>query len=237
MRVEDRLIVALDFPNWQEAEALVRALPGARHFKVGLELYLASAGAAVGALKQMGREVFLDLKFHDIPQTVAGAVSQAVLSGADMMNVHASGGPAMLQAAVKARDEASVGGKKPSLIAVTILTSLDDADIKKVGFSDDTASAAAMRLAAIAKNSGMDGVVCSPHEIKPMRAQFGAGFRLVTPGVRPEWSAKGDQKRVFTPKDAMAAGSDYIVVGRPITKAEDPAAAFAMIIEEMEAGL
>ena len=237
MRVEDRLIVALDFPSWQEAEALVMALPEGRHFKVGLELYLASSGAAVGRLKQLGKEVFLDLKFHDIPQTVAGAVGQAVKSGADMMNVHASGGPAMLQAAVKARDEASVGRNKPSLIAVTILTSLDDTDIKKMGFLDDTASAAAMRLAAIAKDNGMDGVVCSPHEIRPMKAEFGPGFRLVTPGVRPEWSAKGDQKRVFTPKDAMAAGSDYIVVGRPITKAEDPKAAFAMIIEEMEAGL
>lgn len=236
MKAQERLIVALDYPEWSEAAKLAGSIPEAEHFKVGLELHLASGGAAVRELKAMGRKVFLDLKFHDIPQTVAGAVGQAVLSGADMINVHASGGPAMMKAALAARDRASEGMAKPLLIAVTVLTSLDDTDIKLVGFADATASDAAVRLAELSKGCGMDGVVCSPHEIRPMRQRFGKDFKLVCPGVRPSWSEKGDQKRVFTPSDAMGEGADYIVVGRPITRAEDPLAAYRSIIREMEAG-
>jgi len=236
MRMNERLIVALDYPVWPDAAKLVGSLPDASHFKVGLELYLASRGEAVRELKSMGKRVFLDLKFHDIPQTVAGAVGQAVLSGADMINVHASGGPAMMKAALAARDRASEGMAKPLLIAVTVLTSLDDTDIKLVGFADATASDAAVRLAELSKGCGMDGVVCSPHEIRPMRQRFGKDFKLVCPGVRPSWSEKGDQKRVFTPSDAMGEGADYIVVGRPITRAEDQLAAYRSIIREMEAG-
>ncbi len=232
----ERLIVALDYPDWQEAEALVRKLPAARHFKVGLELYLASSGSAINRLKDLGKEVFLDLKFHDIPQTVAGAVAQAARSGAGMINVHASGGPAMLEAAVRARDIAQAAGERAKLIAVTILTSLDDSDIKAVGYSDASATDAAVRLAGLAKKAGLDGVVCSPHEISGMKRAYGRDFLLVTPGVRPSWSEKGDQKRVFTPADAIRDGADYIVVGRPITKAEVPAEAYASIIREMEDG-
>ena len=234
--MHERLIVALDYPDWQEAEALVRKLPEARHFKVGLELYLASSGSAVQRLKDLGKEVFLDLKFHDIPQTVAAAVAQAARSGADMMNVHASGGPAMLEAAARARDIAQAAGKKTKLIAVTILTSLDDSDTKAIGYSDASATEAAVRLAGLAKRAGLDGVVCSPHEILQLKQLYGKQFTLVTPGVRPSWSDKGDQKRVFTPADAIRDGADYIVVGRPITKAEVPAEAYASIIGEMEDG-
>lgn len=237
MKAQERLIVALDYPEWSEAAKLVHSIPEAEHFKVGLELYLASSGTAVKELKAMGKKVFLDLKFHDIPQTVAGAVAQAAKSGADMINVHASGGPAMMKAALTARDAGATAQHKSVLIAVTILTSLDDNDIRMVGFCDASATDAAVRLAELAKGSGMDGVVCSPHEIKPMKERFGADFKLVCPGVRPAWSEKGDQKRVFTPEDAMKAGADYIVVGRPITKAEDPAAAYRKVIQEMEAGL
>ena len=236
MKMNERLIVALDYPVWSEASKLVRSLPEAEHFKVGLELYLASRGEAVRELKSMGKRVFLDLKFHDIPQTVAGAVNQALISGADMINVHASGGPAMMKAALAARDQASAGRIKPLIIAVTVLTSLDDADIRLMGFADATASDVAVRLAELAKGCGMDGVVCSPHEIRPMRQRFGEAFKLVCPGVRPSWSEKGDQKRVFTPYEAMKEGADYIVVGRQITKAEDPLAAYRSIIGEMEAG-
>lgn len=237
MNMHERLIVALDYPDWQEAEALVKKLPEARHFKVGLELYLASSGSAVSRLKELGKEVFLDLKFHDIPQTVAGAVAQAARSGADMMNVHASGGTAMLEAAVRARDLAQEAGKRTRLIAVTILTSLDNNDIRTVGYSDNSATDAAVRLAGLAEKTGLDGVVCSPHEISRMRQAYGSDFVLVTPGVRPSWSEKGDQKRVFTPSDAIRDGADYIVVGRPITKAEVPAEAYASIISEMEDGI
>jgi len=236
MSMHERLIVALDYPDWQEAEALVRRLPEARHFKVGLELYLASSGSAVHRLKDMGKQVFLDLKFHDIPQTVAGAVAQAARSGADMINVHASGGPAMLEAAVRARDIAQAAGRRTKLIAVTILTSLDDSDMRVIGYSDASANEAALRLAGLAKAAGLDGVVCSPHEITRMKKLYGSQFTLVTPGVRPSWSEKGDQKRVFTPSDAIRDGADYIVVGRPITKAEVPAEAYASIISEMEDG-
>lgn len=237
MRTEDRLIIALDYPDWQSARMLVDALPQASHYKVGLELYLASTGKAVSELKTMGKRVFLDLKFHDIPQTVAGAVSQAVKGGAEMVNVHASGGPTMMAAALKARDEACEGGSKPLLIAVTVLTSLDDNDVKLIGFADATATSAAVRLAELAKEVGLDGVVCSPVEIRRMKERFGSALKLVCPGVRPAWSEKGDQKRVFTPKDAMKAGADYIVVGRPVTKADDPAMAYCRVIEEMEEGL
>lgn len=236
MNIHERLIVALDYPDWHEAEALVSKLPDARHFKVGLELYLASSGSAVQRLKDLGKEVFLDLKFHDIPQTVAAAVAQAARSGADMMNVHASGGPAMLEAAARARDIAQAAGKRTKLIAVTILTSLDDTDTKTIGYSDASATEAAVRLAGLAKRSGLDGVVCSPHEILQLKQLHGSQFILVTPGVRPSWSEKGDQKRVFTPADAIRDGADYIVVGRPITKAEVPAEAYASIIGEMEDG-
>jgi len=237
LKAQERLIVALDYPEWSEAAKLAGSIPEAEHFKVGLELHLASGGAAVRELKAMGRKVFLDLKFHDIPQTVAGAVAQALRSGADMINVHASGGPTMMKAALAARDAGATAQYKAMLIAVTILTSLDDEDVRVVGFRDAGATAAAVRLAELAKESGLDGVVCSPHEIRPMKERFGAGFKLVCPGVRPAWSEKGDQKRVFTPEDAMRAGADYIVVGRPITRADDPAAAYRKVVQEMEAGL
>ena len=229
-----RIIIALDFPAMAPALALADRLdPASCRVKVGKELYTGAGPQAVHALRRRGFEVCLDLKFHDIPNTVAGACRAATDLGCWMINVHASGGPAMLTAA---RDAVGTGATRPLLIAVTVLTSVDEATLRVLGISDGV-EAQVRRLALLARAAGLDGVVCSPLEIALLRANCGKEFALVTPGVRPAASALDDQARVATPRAAIAAGADYLVVGRPVTQAADPAAALADINREIASAL
>lgn len=227
----DRLIVALDFPSGESALALVDRLDGrCRWFKVGLELFCASGPSIVETLRSRGYEVFLDLKLHDIPNTVAGAVRSVSSIGASLVNIHASGGVPMMQAAAEAA--ASIPGS-PRLLAVTILTSMDGAQLAATGVSHSPAGQV-LRLARLAHASGIDGLVCSPEETALLRAEFPA-LLLVTPGIRPAGAALNDQSRIATPAAALRSGASMLVVGRPITHAPDPAAATAAILAEMEA--
>lgn len=231
-RARERLIVALDFPQADSAIALVDRLEGScRWFKVGLELYLAGGEAIVSELRRRGFSVFLDLKFHDIPNTVAAAVRSAERLEAGMLTVHAAGGPAMLRAAIEAAGE---GAASPVLLAVTVLTSMDAAELRSTGIEAQPVSQAE-RLARMAASCGIRGFVCSANEAAGLRSCLGPHALLVTPGIRPEGGAAEDQKRVATPRGAIEAGADYLVVGRPITRAADPAAAASAILKEMEA--
>ena len=226
-----RVIVALDFPEPRHALALADRLdPAACALKVGKELFVAGGLDPVRAMIARGFRIFLDLKFHDIPNTVGGACAAATRLGFWMMNVHAAGGAAMLTAARHAVDEVAEerGSKAPLLIAVTVLTSLDNDDLKATGIADD-ATRQALRLARLTRDCGLDGVVCSAQEAPALRAALGAGFTLVTPGIRPAGSAAGDQSRIVTPQAAIANGADYLVIGRPITESPDPVAALATI--------
>lgn len=232
-KAAEKLIIALDFSAWEEAQDIVRKLPRVSLFKVGLELYLSSRGEAVTRLRELGKEVFLDLKFHDIPHTVAAACRQAVMMGAFMFNVHALGGKEMMRQAVLAKAVAS--GRQPLLLAVTILTSLNDEDLLEIGQSQ--AGEAVGRLAFLAKEAGADGVVASPREIGLIRELCGPDFKIVCPGVRPVWAGAQDQKRVLAPKEAIAQGADYLVVGRPVTRAENPGEAADRILAEIEEAL
>ena len=224
---QSRIITALDFPSAAAALALVDRLDGqCRWFKVGLELYLATGGSIIPELRNRGFEVFLDLKLHDIPNTVAGAVRSIVPLGASLLTIHASGGAAMMSAAAKA---AASAPNPPRLLAVTVLTSMDAAQLAGIGVSDSPA-AQVLRLAKLAQTSGISGMVCSPEEVSLLRAELGADPLLVVPGIRPSGSDIGDQRRVASPAEAMAAGASMLVIGRPITQAPDPAAAFAAIL-------
>lgn len=226
----DRLIVALDLPSAAEARNLAMHLCGTcRWVKVGLELYLAAGNAIVEQLAGMGFSVFLDLKFHDIPNTVAGAVRSATSCGASLLTVHAAGGPAMLAAAVEAADRTE---NAPQLLAVTVLTSIDAVQLAAIGV-DGSPADQVLRLAHIAQNSGITGLVCSAEEIALLRQQLGPNMRLVVPGIRPLGSKVGDQKRIAAPADAIRAGADMLVVGRPITQAIDPAQAAEAILAEI----
>ena len=208
--------------------SLVRPHVGA--VKLGLEFFTANGAAGVTAITRLGIPVFLDLKFHDIPNTVAKAIAATAGMNMFMMTVHTSGGRAMLQAAIDASDRvAQVTGKeRPLVIGVTLLTSLDGDDVSMLGFRDSLQEQV-LRLADLAQSARLDGVVCSPFEIAPIRKACGNDLLLVVPGIRPEGSAVGDQKRILTPKEALAKGADYLVIGRPITGAENPAAAAAEI--------
>ena len=226
------IIVALDFAEPGDALALVARLdPAQCAVKVGNELFTAAGPDMVRALVQRGYRVFLDLKFHDIPNTVAQACAAATRLGVWMLNVHALGGSAMLEAARRAVD---VAAQRPKLIAVTLLTSMGNADLKEVGIEGD-AAVVALRLAKLAQKCGLDGVVCSAQEATLLKRYCGAGFCLVTPGIRPATSFANDQQRVMTPGAAIAAGAEYLVIGRPITQAPDPAAALAAIQLELTA--
>jgi orotidine-5'-phosphate decarboxylase len=229
--VSDRpLIVALDRPELTVALALADRLDPSRcRVKVGKELFTACGPAAVAALRERGFDVFLDLKFHDIPNTVAGAVRAVAGLGAWMVNVHASGGRSMMEAAAAARGPAGAG---PLLIAVTVLTSLDDAALRETGV-DGGAQQQVLRLAELARDCGLDGVVCSAREVQALRARLGPDFLLVTPGIRPASAQADDQQRTMTPAEALAAGSDFLVVGRPITAQADPDAALRAILSEI----
>ncbi|NVZ08910.1 orotidine-5'-phosphate decarboxylase [Allochromatium humboldtianum] len=213
------IIVALDFAAEAPALALAERLDPARcRLKVGKELFTRLGPAFVERLQRLGFEIFLDLKFHDIPNTVAAACAAAADLGVWMVNVHVSGGRAMMEAA---RERLSRYERPPLLIGVTVLTSLDRADLDAIGCPGEPRERV-LALATLAHESGLDGIVCSPLEASPVRAALGRDFRLVTPGVRPAGAASGDQKRVMTPAEALAAGADYLVIGRPITQAPDP---------------
>ncbi len=229
--MKDRIIVALDTDSPEKALSAVKSLSGeVGMFKVGMELFPRGGPELVRAIRKEGYGVFLDLKFHDIPNTVAGAVRSAADLGVRFATVHASGGRAMLAAAAEA-----AAGTGTTLLAVTVLTSLDDADLADVGFSFG-AKDAVLRLADLAVSSGIGGIVCSAEEVAAVRERLGKGVVLVTPGVRMPGGEAGDQKRVVTPSEATGRGADYIVVGRPITRAKDPAAAAREFAVEMRRG-
>jgi orotidine-5'-phosphate decarboxylase len=231
---KDRIFVALDTQDLSRAANLARALAGlVGGVKLGKEFFTAQGPDGVRAVAG-GERLFLDLKFHDIPNTVAGAVRAAVHLRPAIVNVHASGGQAMMQAAAEAAREAAEDAEvpRPLVLAVTVLTSLNDDDLAAVGQAGP-ASDQVLRLARLAQESGLDGVVCSPQEIAALRRACDPAFVLVVPGIRPDWAARDDQKRVMTPAEAQAAGADYLVIGRPITGAEDPAAAARRIAGEL----
>jgi orotidine-5'-phosphate decarboxylase len=228
----ERLIVALDFPDARAALALVDQLEGAtRWFKIGLELYIAEGNALVAELQRRGFSIFLDLKLHDIPNTVAGAVRSAARLGVDMLTIHAGGGPAMLAAAVEAAAESETS---PALLAVTVLTSMDGTQLAATGVIG-SATQQVERLATMAWACGVQGFVCSPVEVAGLRSSLGTEPLLVIPGIRPEGVAMGDQRRVATPGAAIAAGASYLVIGRPITRATDPGGTMKAILAEMQA--
>jgi orotidine-5'-phosphate decarboxylase len=229
------ILVALDTTEVATAAGWARATrEWVAGVKLGLEFFNARGQAGVAEIAALGVPVFLDLKFHDIPNTVAGAVRAVAPLKPIILNLHAAGGGAMMKAALDAaRDAAArLGAAPPKLIAVTVLTSLGDDDLAAVGQPSGAADQV-RRLAALTKACGLDGVVCSPHEIALLRRDLGPDFLLVTPGVRPSWAAAGDQKRVMEPAQAMAAGADYLVIGRPITGAADPADAARRIAAEI----
>jgi len=233
---KDRLIVALDVEGLAQAEALLDRLQGVvGAWKIGSQLFTASGPTAVELVQKRGGAVFLDLKFHDIPNTVAGAVREATRMGVFMLNVHASGGTPMLKAAAEAARQAAreFGVKKPLCLAVTVLTSLDRALLQRELNVPLSVEGQVLHLAGLAKAAGLDGSVCSPQEIRAIRNAFGREWVIVTPGVRPTGSDAGDQARVSTPEQAISAGADYLVVGRPITSAPDPKAAATAILEAM----
>jgi orotidine-5'-phosphate decarboxylase len=232
MNAEDHLILALDVPNRTAALELVERLDGAvRWLKVGLELYLAEGRSMVEELRGRGYEVFLDLKLHDIPNTVAGAVRSAAASGAGLLTLHASGGPAMLAAAVEAAASLSAA---PRLLAVTVLTSMNERQLLAIGV-EGSARSQVVRLGEMAIAAGVAGLVASPEEIVSLRSSAARKALLVIPGIRPMGYGADDQNRIATAADAMRSGADMLVVGRPITRAVDPAAAAKAILDEIAA--
>ena len=227
----EKLIVALDFPRAAAALEAVHQLEGlVQWFKIGLELYLAEGNSIVEQVRGLGYSVFLDLKLHDIPNTVAGAVRSVAKTGAGMLTVHTAGGRAMLTAAHEAAGTMSSG---PKLLAVTVLTSMDAAQLAATGVNSSPHDQVS-RLAEMAYSSGIRGFVASAEEVSSLRAAYSSAT-LVIPGIRPAGAAVGDQKRVATPASAIAAGADFLVIGRPITQAADPAAAAQAILDEIAA--
>lgn len=231
MDPSDRIFVALDTSDLDKALALAEGLRGlVGGVKLGQEFFTAQGPGGVDAVTALGLPVFLDLKFHDIPATVSRAVGAALALKLFMLNVHASGGEAMMWAAADAAGLA--GDERPLVVAVTVLTSLWSGDLVATGI-DDNIEDQVLRLAALAENCDLDGVVCSPREVAALRRERGPDFKLVVPGIRPTWAATDDQKRVETPADTVAAGADYLVIGRPITESQDPADAARRIADEI----
>ncbi len=234
MLAKDRLIVALDVPSAAQARQIIQTLgESVNIYKVGKQLFTAEGPQLVRELVASGRKVFLDLKFHDIPNTVAEAVKSAAGLGVTMLNVHASGGSKMMRAAVEA---AAQSATKPLVLAVTVLTSLSDADMDEIGVSGSVRTQV-LRLAALARNAGCGGIIASAQEASALRRELGEGFAIVVLGIRPAGADIGDQARVMTPREAIEAGATYLGVGRPIYQAADPAKAARQILEEMETAL
>ncbi len=231
-----QIICAIDTGDLGQATALSSTLKGrVGAVKLGLEFFCAAGPAGVSAVAEGGQPIFLDLKFLDIPNTVAGAVRAACAWNPFMMTVHASGGAAMMRAATAAALRgADSNGARPLLVGVTVLTSFDDGDLAETGAQGPLPDQV-KRLAALAQDSGLDGIVASAHEVAMLRAQCGPEFTLVVPGIRPGWASADDQKRIVTPADALAHGADYLVIGRPITRSDDPAGAARRIASEMAA--
>jgi len=226
----ERVIVALDVPDHAGLKAFLDHLEGQpRFYKVGLELFVAEGARAVEAVQKRGGKVFLDLKLHDIPETVARAVASATSLGAELLTVHTAGGFEMMRRA------ADVAKGKPGILGVTVLTSLSEDDLRADGISG-TMREAVVRRAKLAEKAGAAGIVCSPQEVADVRAASST-LALVVPGVRPAGAALGDQKRVATPASAISSGADYLVVGRPIRDAQSPAAAFSALVDEVESAL
>ena len=226
--MNEKIIIALDFKTLNEAKQMVDKLKDAVFFKVGLQSFLSFGDEVIEYLKQNNKKLFLDLKFKDIPNTVEGAVKSVLKYKPDFLTIHATGGAEMIRRAVEtAKEEPSL-----TVLGVTILTSLEDDDLKQQGGAlnvNDTV----LKLCEMGLENGMNSFVCSPMEISSLKEKFGKDISLITPGIRPEWSVKGDQKRVFTPKMAVDAGSDYMVIGRPITQNEEPNKAFNLILNEV----
>lgn len=226
---KDKIIVPLDVPTLDEARTLIKKLTGSIGvFKVGNQLFTAAGLELVKEIVESGSKVFLDLKFHDIPNTVRGGVESACTLGVHMLTIHLSGGKEMAEAAVAGRNEAST-----LILGITVLTSLDDVALSEIGFRNSVRDQVIL-LANLAKSAGITGLVASPQELGILREQFGQYFTMVIPGIRPTWAAADDQKRILTPAKAAAAGADYLIIGRPITGAPDPKEATKRIIEELE---
>jgi orotidine-5'-phosphate decarboxylase len=237
--MRERLIVALDLDDLDLATELVRSLAQeVGMFKIGKQLFTHAGPQAVRLIQDLGGEIFLDLKFHDIPNTVAKAAIEATRLGVKMFNVHASGSLEMMRLTVKEVERVSRQQKlrRPIMLGVTVLTSLGQEDLQRLGVEHKIADQV-VRLALLTKEAGMDGVVASPHEVADIRHACGQRFVIVTPGIRPAESQRNDQQRVMTPADAVRAGVDYIVVGRPILEAQNPVMAARAIVAEMEEGL
>ncbi|MEW6447066.1 MAG: orotidine-5'-phosphate decarboxylase [Bacillota bacterium] len=233
----ERLIVALDVDSWDKARALVKCLSGfVGGFKVGMRLYYRAGPEALFYLRNQVPVVFADLKLHDIPSTVAGGVRALVAQGATMLNVHAAGGRAMMRAArdAAAEEAARLGVQRPKVVAVTVLTSIDDKVLREELGVNNAVEEQVVAWAQMARECGLDGVVASPWEAESVRKACGRDFLIITPGVRPAGSAVGDQKRVMTPAEAVRAGADYIVVGRPVIAGADPVKALTEILASLE---
>lgn len=239
MSITDRIIVPLDVPTGVEAIALVEKLPQVTFWKVGLELFVSSGAEILTTLRQRQKRIFLDLKLHDIPNTVAGASRAAASYGVDLLTIHAAAGKDALYractAAQQGAKEASVS--PPKLIAITLLTSISSRQLAFELKIPLELPEYALQMALLAKDSGLDGAVCSPQEVEQLRQTCGDDFLLVCPGVRPSWAEAGDQKRSLTPAQAIKAGADYLVIGRPITAAADPESAWNRICDELAAVL
>lgn len=235
MNADNRIIVALDVSSLESAIALIDKLPDVSFWKVGLELFVSCGPAIIEILKQREKRIFLDLKFHDIPNTVAGACRAAAKYNVDLLTIHSTCGKDALKAAQLALVEgaAAVDQPTPKLIAITLLTSLNSRQLAFELKIPLELPEYALQMALLAKESGLPGAVCSPQEVEQLRMSCGDDFLLVCPGVRPKWAEGGDQKRSMTPKAAFKAGADYLVIGRPITASDDPVAAFARICEEI----
>lgn len=236
MAQDNRIIFALDVGNMDSAKNWVKMLKGhVWWFKVGLELFTAVGPDIVTLIKHNGIRCFLDLKFHDIPNTVAGAVRSAARTGADMMTIHLSGGRAMVKAALKAVQDESIKLEieRPNIVGVSVLTSLSGDDLQEIGIDKSPGEHVAY-LARFASSCGLDGLVCSAEDLPHVRHEVPKTLTLITPGIRPAWSEKGDQKRIATPSSALKAGADLLVIGRPISESTNPVQAVEKIISEME---
>lgn len=222
---------AIDTPEVEKASILASQIKGhVGGLKIGLEFFMSNGHAGYKSLAEKGLPIFLDVKLHDIPNTVYGALSSLLPLEPEFVTIHTSGGPAMMRAAADAADKAP--NKRPKLLGVTVLTSLDATDLTKIG-QDTEVSKQVLRLAMLAKESGLDGVVCSPAEVAMLRKACGDDFILMVPGIRPIWAASNDQKRIMTPKDAISAGATHLVIGRPITGDKNPAEAADRIAQEI----